>query len=348
MKNILKLLFLAITLLIFSGCDNKSPDNDLKKMNLNGDVILIKDGGKYIFFDDKGNITRDYNDYNPKSISISNYYYIDKKLIKKINLRKSIIGNEVYIDENQIDYNYGIDGNLTKIDLKTPETSNTTYYFYKNGKLIRDSLIQTSSAYIKSSIESFFYNDDVLIKSENIGNFFNSLTELESGKSFDSYKYVYFYENGIIKKEIDAEGKTLLYEYENDLKGNFIKQKKSNGDVWKREIFYKGDDISLYENKFEEIKKEISTSSSEKNKIKSNSNSQLNQKQNCNECQGTGSVSCNDCAGSGQHRCDFCKGSKIYHDDICIECRGSGMETCRTCFGKGKTKCYKCDGTGQL
>jgi hypothetical protein len=333
--------------LIFSSCDNKSPDNDLKKMNLNGDVILIKDGGTYIFFDDKGNIIREYNDYNPKNISISNYFYIENKLSKKISLNKSIIVEKVFNDEMQKIFNYDNNGNLiTAQGLYNNKIDYNEFYLYENGKLVKDSSYAISENSSLANVTSFIYDGELLIRKEVSRKIVEKRPEYNYGKM--DYKYVYYIENNIIKKEIDAEGKTLLYEYENDLKGNWIKQKKSNGDVWKREIFYKGDDISLYENKFEEIKKEISSSSSEKNKIKSNSNSQLNQKQNCNECQGTGSVSCNDCAGSGQHRCDFCKGSKIYHDDICSECRGSGMETCRTCFGKGKTKCYKCDGTGQL
>jgi len=88
MRRVSNLLSLLIILFSFGSCGTKPPINDLQKMNLNGDVILIKDpNGFYIFFNDEGNIIKKYFYYSPNICSITNYFYIDNRLSKTIGLK---------------------------------------------------------------------------------------------------------------------------------------------------------------------------------------------------------------------------------------------------------------------
>ena len=124
MKIASNLLFLLIILFSISSCDTKHPINDLQKMNLNGDVILIKEGGTHTFFDDNGNKIKEYNGYNPNNIRVTNYFYIEKKLSKTISSNKSVIGNKVYIDESQENFTYSKDGILTSSTYQTNTIKN--------------------------------------------------------------------------------------------------------------------------------------------------------------------------------------------------------------------------------
>lgn len=49
MKKLIHFLFLSILLLSFGSCGKNTNQNDLEKMNLKGEVVLIKDGGGIYF-----------------------------------------------------------------------------------------------------------------------------------------------------------------------------------------------------------------------------------------------------------------------------------------------------------
>jgi hypothetical protein len=364
MKKYLKYILIISIFSFFQSCGKHSNQNDLEKMNLKGDVILIKDGVEYIFFNDKGNIIKKYNDFNTENISIGNYFYIENKLSKIITLFKSSNQNKTYNNEIQETFNYDNDGNLiTSVGQSDQGGSWNVFYFYEKGKLVKDSVQQQFIGYSTTRVNTFIYNGESLIRRD-----FN---EKSFGNFPITYKHIYFYENGLETKKINDDNSTSFYEYENDMKGNWVKQKQSDGEVFKREIFYKGDDISLFENKYEELKKEISSSSSETNYIQdptsnnevvpqennySNQNQQTErQKQwvNCNKCKGTGKIVCDKCNGTTLMFCGTCDGRGTFNSGngstTCYYCKGALKVKCDSCYGKGiKGNCGQCGGRGQV
>ena len=368
MKKVVELIFLSILLLFIGSCGKNTNQNDLEKLNLKGDVVLIKDGEKgfssTIFFNDKGNIIKEYFDYNGNSY-IKNYFYIDDKLSKtiKISNEKNFINGVYYHNVYEENFNYDNNGILNSMVGQGDNSKvSNTYYFYENGKLIKDSTKEVFG-FIATTVQNFEYNGESLVRREKNQKVFGNKSMFDKGKIDASFKYVYSIENGLDTKEISDEGDAFSYEYENDLKGNWTKQKKSNGEVWKREIFYKGDDISLHENKFEELKKELSSSSSETNNnqdptsnnevvpeeknIQSNNTPQQQEKRKCYSCNGTGQ--CPKC--SKPQRVRYKQGeSPSDHNEIrlgmivCTQCGGNLMN-----WGADKNKsCYLCKASGWL
>lgn len=141
MKKVVELIFLSILLLSIGSCGKNTNQNDLEKLNLKGDVVLIIDGEKggssTIFFNEKGNISKEYFDYNGNSY-IKNYFYIDNKLSKTIknSISEDKNFNNIYIEN----LNYDNNGNLnTMVGQSDKGKFSNTYYFYENGKLIKDS-----------------------------------------------------------------------------------------------------------------------------------------------------------------------------------------------------------------
>jgi hypothetical protein len=363
MKKVVELIFLTILLLSFGSCGKNPNQNDLEKMNLKGDVVLIKDR-EYIFFNDKGNSIKKYNEFTDgigEYINIANYFYIENKLSKITSLITLSIQNKIYKTEIQESFNYDNDGNLTTSARVTGDgdkkIGGITYYFYQKGKLVTDSTLSNYIDYSITQVNNFKYNGESLIRIDH--------TQIRSGNVDDkSMSYSSdFYENGLVTKEVINNEKTLSYEYEYDMKGNWIKQTKSDGSIRKREIFYKGDDISLYENKFDELKKEISSNRSEtnnnqdptsnnevvpdENNIQSNNTVQQQEKRKCYSCNGTGQ--CPKC--SKPQRVRYKQGeSPNDHNEIrqgmivCTQCGGNLMN-----FGADKNKsCYLCKATGWL
>ena len=377
MRRVSNLLSLLIILFSFGSCGTKPPINDLQKMNLNGDVILIKDpNGSYIFFNDEGNIIKKYYYYSPIICSIINYFYIDNRLSKTIALKSPTPAEQadkIPYREIKENFNYDNNGNLLSTETSEFDGVENKYYFYENGKLIKDSsfyVYGSKKNYISINVTTFDYRENVLIRQVYKGKSYNSRLEYENGKSSESHNHISFFENGLeIKSEYrdrfgsDESTLILLFEYEKDMKGNWIKQKRSDGEIAKREIFYKGDDISLYENKFEELKKEISSNRSEtynnqdptsnnevvpeENNIQSNNTVQQQEKRKCYSCNGTGK--CSKCmkafrvhywAGKGPGWKDEneTRPGKI----MCDDCHGAGVIYGRHPYGEDPEykKCY--------
>ena len=78
-------------------------------MNLKGDVILIKEGTWFTFFDETGNITKSFSDetIEPKNAtytcqSIQSYFYIDGKLDKKISYNYNSFDYKALLSDMQL------------------------------------------------------------------------------------------------------------------------------------------------------------------------------------------------------------------------------------------------------
>ena len=361
MKKLIHFLFLSILLLSIVSCGKNTNQNDLEKMNLKGNIVLIKDGEEYIFFTDKGNIIKKYSGENDENLGIGNYFYIENRLSKIIRLTKYTFQNKIYKFESQETFNYDNDGNLTTSTIISGDgdlrTEITKYHFYHKGKLVKDSTLSDFIEFSNTQVDNFIYNGESLIRIDH--------TQINSG-NVDNKSMSYssdFYENGLVTKQINDEEQTFSFQYENDMKGNWVKQKRSDGEIVKREIFYKGDDISLYVNKYEEFKKVISSSSTgtninenptsnnevvpEENNIQSNNTTQQQEKRKCYSCNGTGK--CSKCmkafrvhywAGKGPGWKDEneTRPGKI----MCDDCHGAGVIYGRHPYGEDPEykKCY--------
>ena len=385
--------FVPFFLLIFAlmSCSSSQEQNDLQKMNLSGDVILLKEGAYFTFFDENGNITKSFSDetteYNNRKFTnqtISNYFYIDGKLDKKINYHYNSIDDK--ITEGLETFSYNEEGLLKSSTSKTGNWQSKTYYFYENGKLSKDSTFggsKTELFWITRDVNRFIYEEDELKKIDNNHQFYSSAEELESDNVKVNHYNKYYDQGLLIKTESpgtdESDSESSSYEYEKDLVGNWTLQtrKSSNkeyNNTTERQIFYKGDDISVFENKYEALKNKLLGGSislkadrpeeaeqesvymgATEEEYSSNEPSKP-QQQKCWKCNGTGK--CPKC--SVAQRVRYKKGEAPRdHNEIrlgmvvCSQCGGNTMnwghdedESCYLCKATGWLYCQTCNSYG--
>jgi len=382
----------VVILFVFSllSCSTNQEQNDLQKMNLKGDVILIKEGPYFTFFDENGNISKSFSDvtteYNNRKFtnqSIANYFYIDGKLDKKINYDYNSVDDEV--TEGLETFSYDEEGLLRSSTYKKGEWESTKYIFYEDGRLSKDSTFggqKTDFFWINRDVNLYIYEGEELKKIENSRQFFSSAKELELDNSDVIHSNSYLDQGLVIKSEFldadDSDPETSTYEYQKDLKGNWTKQtrKSSNKDynnTIERQIFYSGDDISVFENKYESLKNKLlgGTTSSKENRPEEEQESvymgateeeytsnepSKPQPQKCWKCNGTGK--CPKC--SVPQRVRYKKGEAPRdHNEIrlgmvvCTQCGGNTMnwghdedESCYLCKATGWLYCQTCNSYG--
>ena len=382
--------FLSIILLfsIFS-CSTHREQNDLQEMNLSGDVILMKEGITYTFFDEHGKITKSFSDETTEfknstytMQNIYNYFYIDGKLTKKINYNYYSEDDEV--TEGLETFSYDEQGRLKTSSYKKDDWQSKKYYFYENGKLSKDSTFggqKTDFYWINRDVNLYTYEGDELKKIENHRQFYSSEEELESDDVEVNHDIQYFDQGLLIKSESpgssDSEPESSTYEYDKDLKGNWTQKtrKSTNKDyniTYERQIFYKGDDISVYENRYETLKNKLLGFStglkesapeeeesvfmgSQKEEYTSSEPSKP-QPQKCWKCNGSGK--CPKC--SVPQRVRYKKGEPPRdHNEIrlgmvvCSQCGGNTMnwghdenESCYLCKASGWLYCQTCNTYG--
>ena len=352
------LLFIIYFIL---GCDSAPKKlTDLDRENLKGDVVLTETDREIIFYDSLHNKSMM---IEPGELFIiSKYNYLNKKLISIEQSAENFKSKNLFF--------YDKNGILKQSELsqyfKTPngfkmadDVLKVYFYFDIDNNLILDSLNNNKGS------DKYYYNDSKLD---------SSITTYASLNSSISY-----FENGNIVKSVEKNyttGKieTYTFEYLLDPQGNWIQQiSKINGKedkVVNRKIFYKGQDISEYENKFNDLVAKIKNSNPSENSdktVKSNSestyiglssNSQSNSESNrsvsensekkCYKCNGSGK--CSTCMKS--FRVHYWGGSGGWKDAnqtrpgqvMCNTCRGSGVIYGQYQVGTGREpdskKCY--------
>ena len=375
LKKIVELIFLSILLLSFVSCGKHTNQNDLEKMNLKADVILLKDiDDEYYFFDDNGFITKSYSSYE-KFKSISNYYYINNKLSKIVTISRDIDGTgeklyTYYYDDNGLlQYNIlnGKKGNEI-------EYIRTTYYYIEN-KLVKDSTFETvgnSLNYFIAHIQinNYDYKENNVHTEKIKSKYFFSKQE------FDQYKKDYSFSNSIYSDGLELERENsddkIKFEYSKDQIGNWLTKKSvgaKNEFTSTRVIYYIGDDVTTYEQTFNAIKdailgtnqsigknthENIQEQTSGKSEGSNNlvasqtyNSNQLEEKRKCSSCNGKGQ--CPKC--SKPQRVRFKQGESPHdHNEIRL-----GMIVCKQCggnlmnFGADKNEsCYLCKASGWL
>ena len=385
MKKIVELLLLLIFLFDFASCNSKSksPINDLGKQNLTGDVIGLKDGDFFYFFNNKGNIDKAQMYIDNKVVTLVNYIYVDDKLDKVIQK----VSNKEYIKI----FSYDQNGRLI---LEMQDDGDDKTYGYKNynseGLLIQDSTLYIT---IRNGVEE---------KSMNIHNYYYTNGELNRTEFYsegkENEKMIETFKGGnLIRFEYDS--KIFNFEYTNDSKGNWVQSKCiEDGKIKNRIIYYKGQDLSEYEKMYNEFNASISinnnpSTNSENNTIistdnNSNSSNSINststqntqEKRKCYSCNGTGK--CSKCmkafrvhywAGKGpgwkdenetrpgKIMCDDCHGAGViygrhpYGEDpeykkCYVSACNNGWKNCPECNYNGNSnnlgQCQKCKGSG--
>lgn len=375
MIKIINLLSLSFVLLCLHSCKSKLPKNDLEKMNLNGEVILIKDvDDNYYFFNDQGFIIKSYFVSNT-SKKIANYFYINNILSKVITNSR----DENDLSEEIETYSYNNNKLQYKVSTTTKNTNegivkSKTSYYYNSENLVMDSTIEISENFILpffaiKRLNYYTYNGNNISKIETKSKWAFSNNDLNDQKiKYNNSQSIY--ENGL---EIERENsdQKIKFDYDKDQIGNWVTKKSmgaKNEFTTTRILFYKGDDISTYEEKFNFTKDAIFNSnlvnSKTSNKIKKDQISleveslnndsetkkfkgQQEQKRNCYSCNGTGL--CPKC--SKPQRVRYKQGeSPNDHNEIrlgmivCTQCGGNLMN-----WGSDKNKsCYLCKASGWL
>ena len=324
--------------LLFQSCQSHSYKNDLEKLHLKGDITGLKiEGNMYFSFNDKGNIEKIIFFEDDKLSTISSvyyYYYVNNNLDKRI---------EKYRGESETiltKYIYDNDKHLLKKESNNPKFGhNETFYFYdKNWNVIKDSNVN-----LITLVNNYNYKNNEIVSLES-----KTIANGETHKNILKFKD----EMGEFH-ETEQESKEI--KYLKDSKGNWIKKQwNKDGENHQAEqtIFYRGQDISEYENKLKEFesnpKLNQSNSNNETTELSTQSIPQQKQWVNCRECHGTGTEVCWQCKGKGNIRCDHCTNGLVY-GKTCSVCHGTGQREDRLCNGTGILgNCRKCKGRGQV
>lgn len=313
---------------------------------------------KVIFFDSLGNIKSILFDRNKTKYPLNDLtkYNYDNNQLKEYEYNTS----GEYNSKGTFFYNEN--GSITKLEDKNYKNE-VLYHFYNIDKE-QGCIIDSGGLNV---IKYFFRSQklDSVIDNYSTTYYNNNIPQ--------KVKYVHTDENGT--KSVSS---TITYEYTYDPKGNWI-QKRSFIDgkeekVVNRQIFYKGQDISEYEKKYNDFVSSLNSNSSlnnnqqnfndnssstytDQSEFSSNSSSSNSyqktekQQQTCSKCQGKGVEVCRKCSGNGMIQCSWCNntGRKYYQGryETCSECNGNMRKNCDRCYGKGNTgSCYTCRGLG--
>ena len=366
----LQQLVLIIFLLLLFSCQSKNNNltakkkyseyNDLEKLNLKGNVVMLKDVDNRVYlFNEKGMIEKSYSDE------------ADSKEWTLYNYTNNLLTNRLI---------------YSKTDLPVSGFARHNFFYDSNSYLISESYLYIINNEEMSMLKKY-YNDENGFKiketawiiddnnTKNYDAYFWRNGELDSSYAFDDNNYLFFkryYKGGVPvkyvsynkKKEIEPEYTSTL-KYVLDINGNYTKSYRNNlnGDIDSstRTILYKGADLQPYYNKFSYLFINLSLVNGKmeiNNYENDNSNNfitpQVQQKQwiNCRACHGTGLNICSECGGKGIRECPNCHGRGFYWDaqhSSCNYCGGHGQVQCNQCYGKGnRGSCSSCGGRGQV
>jgi len=199
MKKYLKYLLIISIFSLFQNCGKHSNKNDLQKNNLKGDVIGLKEGDFFYFYNDKGNIVKEFFNIDNKVASVIDYIYNDEKLDKVIQKvqDKDLIKTCSYDDK----------GRLILETEDEPDDKTYHYHNYNDNLLIQDSSIYITTTNGKekyfTNIVNYFYSNGNLNYTESYW------LDKENNKNKQT-----FVDGRLIKIEYDS--KIFTYKYKND------------------------------------------------------------------------------------------------------------------------------------
>lgn len=345
------------------GCKHKIMNGHLEEMNLKGDIILIQNEyGEYSFFDENGFIIKSY--IEEKDISeISNYYYVNGRLVSKIKL--SLYDNELHksVETNYYDENQNIKYKVVKQKDRNRTIFERSNFQYLNGLLISDSVTRSvdyddKSFYGSRSYSKYRYSNGLKMKVEREFNSFFSKEEFEQDITIEDvseyHKSVSTFLNGLEIKNETEDG-VINYEYIFDAIGNWIERRANmagENTVSRRIIFYKGNDISYYEKNFEKVQKGIlepTPTNNEENNSPIISTDTYEEELTMNLSPIEKRRACSSCNGTGKcEKCNRVFKKPYYTGQGSYERRNEtrfGLIICNDCSGYGHKQKHR-DGVG--
>jgi hypothetical protein len=376
MKNYLN-LFPLFFILLFSCSEStkesaaeKEVETDLKKENLKGDVIMVVDESdwelSFTSYNSDGN--RETNFFGSKNNSYfkDDFNYVNKLLTSMSTNKFGEARTEIlkYDEKNNLISqelpNYRSIFNFYDNDNKKIKDS-TYYYSPKKIEVIkytyksdgnRDSTIQH-----KYESGMTYYLLGKSINSKDFDLFFYIVKENEDKNLIAKYKYLFNGNGDDEKTEIqDVINDTVYittYKYVYDKHKNWIKSEEFVNnklyEVVNRKIFYKGDDVSTYILKMNQI----INSSREKGTIGSNrvpspgnssqsgesieKGNNSSQSKKCYQCNGSGQ--CRECSKTFKR--NYYKGNGSYDDRNETK---PGYVMCNDCWGRGHKQVKRNEG----
>lgn len=351
MKFFNKILLFGILIMIVSCSNDKkyTINSDLDAENLKGNVILIIEDNNfsqrvsYSLYDTDGNLTKTMERSDNEEFkfldNVDEFIYADGK-IQKIN-RKNIESNIFEI------FYYGTDGKLNSSETfneKGKISERKFFEFDDNGNKISDSTLFGEIPHNHFIINKYYFENNKL-RSKKL---YSSLLD---GSKIYTYKYVFDSQGNWIQQKVFVNGK-----FQNDIN---------------RQIFYEGQDVSEYENKFNLLLNQLKPSSdinnssvgslgSETNGAVIGSDSPESEDVNSNENkrEQTEMRKCSRCSGTGE--CSTCMKTFTTHSwegkdrgwrdrnetrlgqVMCTTCRGAGVNYGRHPLGEDpeSKECY--------
>ena len=362
-----------IGFLLLSSCTSgEKIDNDLKKENLKGDVILVAYDDRITLYNEAGMEIRSLTG-DDRIIMESIRNYQNGKLINQI--RRKFISPRVAsydnLSESKLNYKYNSNGFL----ISTQDETYTSIYNYNQDQDITEIAGDEAKGLGGfKQIQKFFYTKHILDSIRSISdlgsvkyhtysyyskngqmssalNFVRESDNSITNKNITAFKYD---ENGNEKTRITTEYDVNnavqkvteeKFEYSYDPIGNWIEKKAIIGgqedNLIKRTIVYKGEDGSSYISKYETLIIQISNSLKNINNSNLGNNNTANNQQNYSNQQNSqqSQRGCSYCNGTG--RCKTCgRTFKVefwddtYHWTSRNESR-PGLVMCSTCRGSG-------------
>lgn len=361
----------------------KKSKTDLEKENLKGDVILVESDDVLTFYNDQGNKSKGF--FQKEDYSLTTLDYIDGKITTKTDNNlftgyKDDITTYSYNEKgelvssisNEIVQNYLYENGYLKTEklyVKNNKNrgSELTYYYNQNGEI--DSTVMIVNWDDTKTIDISIFNRNGEVASNTYFNILDSGIRKMMSYSLYTYDDKGNITSALVNSIDENTGQTTVkkttYEYSFDPKGNWIQQRSfvdgKEEEVVNRKIFYKGQDISKYENKYNDFIVSIKSIGNNENngginKSSSNNNESTQQQKklvNCGFCGGQGINKCGGCNGRGYNSCSKCfgKGWEWYNSEkrTCYDCNGTGEKKCRDCSGRGnRGLCAECNGKGKV
>jgi hypothetical protein len=356
----LNLLLLSFGILISCGGNGDEQKTDLEKENLKGDVVLTVDdyGGwdlNMISYDSIGNEQIVFSGSKQQNFyTINKYKYLDDKLI-------SITSNGTMYQFNESIELFEYDdlsrlikrnSQVFRYDDKNRISYDSTWY----GKIhyIVKKHYYKDSGQLDSTLIIVFLPHNLGEKSYTVEKDNNSYSySLNNNGVKNVYKQVFYKNNEFgdldSREEIGEDGRKIeTYKYSYDKNNNWTKKETFEGNklisTINRKVFYKGDDISFYLNKMEDIINYINKNTSQDQPSSYNSSSEYNSNTYSNQNSSVQNneserIKCRTCNGTGKCReCGKTFSKEYYKGNGSYEKRNEtkpGYVMCNDCWGRG-------------
>jgi len=204
MKNFVEYIFLiGIILFTFSGCEKPKKNNDLKRLNLSGNVKSI--------IETKNRVTKPDDSLNRDLSKVIYIVHFNKQGFKTLESREYVNN----IINSKIKYNYPNDSTVVQLMFDSQDSLQVKSIYTNNEKYDPICIEVFDSQDSLQAKGDYFYNSEGLLT--------NFLSYDHEGDQINKEKYSYdVHGNLIMKHIIENYGESFKYGYKNDSLGNMI------------------------------------------------------------------------------------------------------------------------------